>query len=250
MICSKISEMIGFECHPLSDDGSVAMIDTPFVFSDGDGVPVFVEKVGSQVRFFDDGNVILHFHGRGVTFDDNRRTRFLRNLAEPNGVSLNEMGELEIWAKADEAPAAFAKYISTILSVCSWELDQDGASTDTSLFLDEVTMCLRAWKPHASFGEGKEYAGVSGHKYKMDLEFDGRAVLAIGTHPATVNSAAKKLLDIGAATANEKLDVLVVIDDRRDPEAAKSESLILDSVASTLMMTRLEQNANSAHRVN
>jgi len=250
MICSKISEMIGFECHPLSDDGSVAMIDTPFVFSDGDGVPVFVEKVAGQVRFFDDGNVILHFRGRGVTLEDHRQTRFLKSLAESNGVRLNDMGELEIFAKADDAPAAFAKYISTILAVCSWEVDQHGVSTDTSLFLDEVTMCLRAWKPGASFGDGKEYAGVSGHKYKMDLDFDGRAVLAIGTHPATVSSAAKKLLDIGAATANEKLDVLVVIDDRHDAEAAKSEALILDSVATTLMMTRLEKNASLPHRLN
>jgi hypothetical protein len=250
MICSKISEMIGFECHPLSDDGNVAMIDTPFVFSDGDGVPVFVEKIAGQVRFFDDGNIIMHFRGRGVTLEDNRQTRFLKNLAEPNGVRLNDMGELEIWARAEEAPAAFAKYMSTILAVCAWEVEQDGATTDTSLFLDEVTMCLRAWKPHASFKEGREYVGVSGHSYRMDLEFDGRAVLAIGTHPATVSSAAKKLLDIGAATGNSDLDVLVVIDDRQDPDLAKREGLVLESVASVLMMTRLERNANAVQRPN
>jgi hypothetical protein len=160
------------------------------------------------------------------------------------------MGEIEIWARADDAPVAFAKYISTILAVCAWEMDQHGVSTDTSLFLDEVTMCLRAWKPEATVGEGKEFAGVSGHKYKMDLEFDGRAVLAIGTHPATVNSAAKKLMDIRAATANEKLDVLIVIDDRLDADAAKSESLILNSVAVTMMMTRLEKAANSSSSLN
>ncbi|QYF94213.1 DUF1828 domain-containing protein [Massilia sp. PAMC28688] len=245
MICSKISELIGFECHPLSDDGSVAMIDTPFAFADGDGVPVYVEKLANQVRFFDDGNVILHFRGRGVTLDDHRHTRFLRNLAEPNGVQLNAMGELEIWAKADEAPAAFARYMSTLLAVCAWEVDQTGASTDTSLFLDEVTMCLRAWKPHASIGEGADYVGVSGQVYKMDLQLDGRAVLAIGTHPATVSTAAKKLLDISAATENAELDVLVVIDDRQDAELAKREGLVLDSVSSVLMMTRLERNANT-----
>lgn len=70
--------------------------------------------------------------------------------------------------------------------------------------------------------EGREYVGVSGHAYKIDLEFDGRAVLAIGTHAASVNSAAMKLLDIGAATSNQKFDVSVVIDDRFDPEAAKA----------------------------
>lgn len=242
--------MIGFECHPLSDDGSVAMIDTPFAFADGDEVPVYVEKIAGQIRFFDDGNVILHFRGRGVTLDDHRQTRFLKNIAEPRGVSLTDMGELEIWARAADAPSAFAKYMSTILAVCSWESDQGGVATDASLFLDEVTLCLRAWKPQASFGEGKEYSGISGHKYKMDLEFDGRAVLAIGTHPATVAAAAKKLLDIGSATAGEKADILIVMDDRLDPDTAKSESLILDSVASTMMMSRLESNAKAAHRLN
>lgn len=246
MICSKISEMIGFECHPLSDDGSVAMIDTPFVFADGDGIPVFVERLENHVRFFDDGNVILHFRGRGVTLDDHRHTRFLKNLSEPNGVQLNDMGELEIWARADEAPAAFARYMSTLLAVCAWEVNQTGAYTDTSLFLDEVTMCLRAWKPSASIEEGMDYTGVSGQVYRMDLQFDGRAVLAIGTHPATVSTTARKLLDISAATDNAKLDVLVVIDDRHDPDLAKREGLVLESVSSVLMMTRLEKNANTS----
>lgn len=250
MICSKISEMIGFECHPLSDDGSVAMIDTPFVFSDGDEMPVFVEKVAGQVRFFDDGNVILHFRGRGVSMDDKRQTRFLKNIAEPNGVQLNEMGELEIWSKAEAAPSAFAKYMATLLAVRAWEVGQEGVVTDTSLFLDEVTMCLRAWQPQASIRDGREYAGISGHTYKMDLEFDGRPVLAVGTHSAAVNSAAKKLLDVNAAARDSRPDVLVVMDDRHDPELAKREGLVLESVCTVMMMTKLERNAKAPARMN
>jgi hypothetical protein len=96
--------------------------------------------------------------------------------------------------------------------------------------------------------DGKEFAGVSGHVYKMDLEFDGRAVLAIGTHPAAVSAAAKKLLDIGAATSNANIDILVVIDDRQDAELAKREGLVLESVANVLMMTRLERNANASQQ--
>jgi hypothetical protein len=245
MICSTISEMIGFTCHSLTDDGSVAMIDTPFKFLDGDSIPVFVEKIAEQIRFFDDGKVILHFRGRGVTLDDHRQTRFLRNLAEPNGVELNTMGELEIWAKTADAPLAFAKYMSVLLAVGAWEIAQNGATTDTSLFLDEVTMCLRAWKSGATILDGNEYVGISGHVYKMDLAFDGRPVLALGTHPATISAAAKKLLDINAATHNAHLDVLVVIDDRQDAELAKREGLILDAVGTVLMMTKLERNANA-----
>lgn len=245
MICSSISEMIGFMCHPLTDDGSVAMIDTPFAFPDGDEIPVFVEKISGQVRFFDDGGTIMHLLGRGVSLDDQRKTRFIKNLAEPNGVSLTEMGELEIWAKSEDAPIAFAKYMSTMLALSSWELDQNGASTDASLFLDEVAMCLRAWKSFGALSDGEELKGISGHVYKMDFQFDGGAVLAIGTHPATVSSAAKKLLDIRAATQNEELKILLIIDDRRDADAAKSEGLILESVSNVMMMTQLQRRAHA-----
>lgn len=243
MICSSISELIGFECHPLTDDGSVAMIDTPFAFPDGDEIPVFVEKMAGQVRFFDDGGIIMHLLGRGVSLDDHRKTKFIKNFAEPNGVSLTELGELEIWARQEDAPSAFARYISTMLALTSWEANQSGVSTDTSLFLDEVAMCLKAWKSAVPLGDGRELTGVSGYIYKMDYEFDGGAVLAIGTHPATVGSTAKKLLDIRAATQNDDLRILLIIDDRRNADAAKSEGLILDSLSNVMMMTQLQRRA-------
>jgi hypothetical protein len=243
MICSSISEMIGFQCHPLTDDGSVAMIDTPFAFSDGDEIPVYVEKRAHQVRFFDDGGTILHLLGRGVSLDDHRKTRFIKNLAGPHGVSLTDLGELEILARQEDAPKAFAKYLAAMLALSSWEADQSGVSTDTSLYLDEVAIYLRAWKSEAAFSDGQEYIGVSGHVYKMDFQFDGRAVLAIGTHPATVSSTAKKLLDIRAATQNDDLRILLIVDDRRDADAAKSDGLIFDSLSNVMMMTQLQRNA-------
>lgn len=243
MICSTISQLIGFTCHPLSEDGSVAMIQTPFAFPDGDGIPVFVEKLGAQVRFFDDGGVLMHFRGKGVSLNDQRKTRFVRSVSEPNGVALNETGELEIWAKSEDATVAFAKYMSTMLALSNWELDQEGVATDTSLFLDEVAMCLRAWKSAAPLSDGEEVVGISGHVYKMDLQFDDSAVLAVGTHPAAISSTAKKLLDIRGANENKGLKVLVVMDDRHDPDTARREGLVLDAVANVLMMTRLEERA-------
>lgn len=245
MICAHISEMIGFECHPLSDDGSVAMIDTPFQFADGDRIPVFVERMARHVRFFDDGNVIMHFRGRGVSIEDRRQTRFLRTLADANGARLNDAGEIEVWALADEAPSAFARYMSAMLAVRGWEDEQEGTFTDASLFLDEVTMCLRAWKTGAAIRAGKEYTGISGHVYKMDIDFDGQPVLAIGTHSATVSAAAKKLLDIHAAVDNAGINILVIMDDRHDASLAKREGLILESVATVLMMTKLENHAKA-----
>lgn len=243
MICSQISKLIGVSCHPLSNDGNVAYIDTSFAFEDGSSIPVFVEKVGEQVRFFDDGETILHLRGRGVQLDDNRKTKFLKNLAAPAQVRLSDLGELEVWSSVNDAPSAFARYIATMIAVVRWETDQIGVATDLSLLVSEVALCLKALKPGAELVEGPEYIGISGYKYKLDFNFDGDAVIAITPHPNAVSSAAKKLLDIRAAVENAGLKVLVVLDDRIDSEGARREGLILDSVANVWMMTRLEKQA-------
>lgn len=134
MICHRISEILGLTCHPLTDDGLVAMIDSPFKYPDGDDVPIFIEKFGPQIRFFDDGGALLHLLGRGMLLDDRRKTKFIKRLAEPFQVKFNNAGELEIWATEAEAPEAFANYISAMLSLAKWEGDQEGVATDLRSF--------------------------------------------------------------------------------------------------------------------
>lgn len=243
MICNRISEILGLTCHPLSDDGLVAMIDSPFRYPDGDDLPIFVEKIGPQVRFFDDGGALLHLFSRGISLDDHRKTKFIKNIAEPNHVQLNELGELEIWSSEKDAPAAFAQYISAMLALVKWETDQLGVSTDISMFLDEVAICLRAWKPNSELTVGPEYTGISGHTYKLDFSVDREAILAITPHHASVSSAAKKLLDIRAVGAYEKLKIIVIMDDRQETEFAKREGRVLESVGNVMMMSALERNA-------
>ena len=107
MVCDQRSKLLGFACHSLDDSGGVAMLETGFAFSDGDPMPIFVETIGETVRFFDDGEVLRHFMGRGVSFEDLRRTKSIRSAAEPFGVVLNARGEVEVLATVGGAPAAF-----------------------------------------------------------------------------------------------------------------------------------------------
>ena len=243
MICSRMSEMLGLACHPLSDDGLIATIASPFTYPDGDEIPIFVEKLGPQVRFFDDGEMLLHLLGRGLSLDDHRKTKFIKNFAEPNNVQLNEQGELEIWSTEEGAPAAFAQYISTLLTLSKWESEQIGVATDIALFLDEVAICLRAWKPQAKIIEAPEYTGISGHIYKLHFSVDGDAVLAVNPRHASVSSAAKKLLDIRAVDEQKSLKIFVIMDDRENKEAAKNEARVLGMVANVMMMSSLEGRA-------
>jgi hypothetical protein len=243
MVCSQISSLLGVACHPLNEDGSVAMLDTPFVFEDGDSVPVFLERAGPQIRFFDDGATVLHFYGRGISIENLKKVRFIKNAAEAHGVTLNEHGVLEIWANESEAPLAFSKYIAALVSLINWETEQIGVSTDTSLFVAEVAQCLHAWKPNAKIAESPEYVGVSGQTYKLDFDFNDEAVIAITPHHSAVSAAIKKLLDIRSRPENAGLKILAVIDDRYDSKAAKREGLIMDALANVWPMSRLERQA-------
>lgn len=247
MICDQLNSLIGFECCPLNPAGNIALISTPFQFEDGEGVPAFAEVVNGQIRFFDDGGVILHFLGRGMKFDDKRKTRFISTATEENGTALNEDGEIEIWSPLDRASEAFAKFITTVLAISTWEKDQRGIAPDAALFLDEVVFALRTWQPHAVFVQNAEpLIGISEQSYPIDLIFDGHPVVATGPHPNAISSTLRKLIDIKSRLANGNPDFLVIIDDRIDAIAAEHESRVVQTVATVMPFTQLERNAAQA----
>ncbi len=130
MNCALISKMIGFECHPLTDDGRVALIDTPLKFTDGDDIPAYVELGSDFVRFFDDGDVFFHFLGRGVPVDDEGGAQFLSAIAASNGVSYSEAGHVELQAAPENAAAAFSKYMAAMSAFIdlekTWETGAEG----------------------------------------------------------------------------------------------------------------------------
>lgn len=243
MICQQLNTLLGFDCSPLSESGDIAFVSTPFKFSDGDSVPVFVEKVGGQVRFFDDGQALMHFIGRGVRMENKKHASFLFNAATKNGAAFTEAGEIEAWASADMAHEAFAKYINTFISLTTWEAEQAGTNTDMTLFVEEVAMALRAWKPSAQIVLDQPIQGISGRTYKIDFVVDGELIAVTGAHPNSIGSVLHKLVDVRGLVANAQVAFTVVIDDRVDPEAARRESLIVQSVGRVFPFTELERAA-------
>jgi Domain of unknown function DUF1828 len=244
MICEQLSTLLGIKCHPLTDDGTVALVDTAFKFQDGDFVPVYVQQIANQVRFFDAGETVMHFIGRGVSINDAKGAKFVKKIAEQNGSTFNENGEIESWANQDNASEAFAKYMGVMLGLVRWEHDQIGVATDTSLLIEEVSMYFRAAYPDKIQTPSPEYIGISGHRYKFDFIHGDDAVLAISTHHASVASALKKLIDLNQLAENNTLSPLVVIDDRYDKEEADNQTKVLAAAARVLPMTSLESKVN------
>lgn len=246
MICQQLNTLLGFDCSPLSASGEVVYVSTPFKFDDGDALPVFVEHVAGQVRFFDDGQSLMHFIGRGVRIENKTNATFLSNAAAKHGASFTDQGEIEVWAPLDQAHVAFGRYINTLLALTAWEADQRGANTDMTLFVEEVAMALRAWKPHATIELDFPIRGISGRTYKVDFMVNGSPFVITGSHPNSVGSVLHKLVDIRGLIENAEAKFTVVIDDRADPEGAKRESLIVQSVGTVLPFSSLEASAPKA----
>lgn len=130
MITKNVSSLLGLACHYLENDGSVAVIDTPFVFEDGDSIPIYVEEVGDRLRFCDNGELIWHFMGRGVPLDEPASANFMREIVATRGARLNNDGELEVWSDARDAPVGFARYISAVFAMVDWEYEQVALSEE------------------------------------------------------------------------------------------------------------------------
>jgi Domain of unknown function DUF1828 len=250
MICHQLTTLLGYQCHPLTDDGSVALVDTSFTFQDGDFVPVYVQHIAGQVRFFDAGETILHLMGRGVDLSVPGKIKFLKTIAEKNGAVVNISGEIEVYESENNASNAFAKYLSTLLNVVAWETEQQGVSTEIDTFVEEVSMYFKAAYPSQIQSPSPEYVGISGHKYKFDFIHGDSAVLAVTPHHASISSAIKKLVDLNQVSVNNNLNTLIVIEDRHDSKAADNETKVLTAISKVLPMSVLEKQATVSRSFN
>lgn len=247
MICQHLSKLIGFACSPLNDAGTVAMLTTPFRFSDGDPVPMFVEADAGSVRFFDDGFMTLHFSGRGLRLNNMRDGKFLATAAHDNGATFTDDWILEASAPADNAQDAFARYLAATLAICAWERENEGINTDLVLLTDEVAMAYRALKPDAEIANNPSFKGISGKPVTLDLLVDGVGVAVTSTHHASINAALHKIVDIRQSTQNTGQLLRFVIDDRVDPAKAKAEANILQAAAEVQLLSNLERMSLTAH---
>lgn len=118
---AEISKIIGYTCHPLNDEGTIALIDIPFTFADGDDIPAYVEVNRGLVRFFDDGELFDHFFFRGLFRGDEADTDVLSTIAASNGVAFTDAFKVEIDAVPTDAIAAFANYLAAMSAFVSWE---------------------------------------------------------------------------------------------------------------------------------
>lgn len=117
---STLANMFADSYQVFDDDESLVSVGTALEFWDEDLFALYVERVGSRLRFFDDGLVMMHMYGSGIHFDNVNLTQSVAKIAEPEGVTLNG-ADLEMWTEASEAAGAFSRYLSAVLALMKWE---------------------------------------------------------------------------------------------------------------------------------
>ncbi len=237
MNCENFQQIIGMRCNPV---GSALEVVTPFTFSDGDGFDIFVQAMGPQMHFFDDGFTLMHLHSIGISLKDKKQWKPLKSIAEVNGATLSEDGVFETLCPADNPSIGFARLVSTLLGVTAWEREQFGVEQDNDVFIEEVALHLKAWKPNEAFLDNPTAKGFSGRSLKFNFQIGNQLVDAIQPHGATTGAELRKIIDLNYAASHKDSTVLVVMDDRNGKsEAAKQETDILSRVATVWPMTSL-----------
>ena len=215
-------------------------IVTPFTFRDGNGIEIFAREVGTQVHFFDDGLTLLHLHSAGFSLGANKKKwQPLRAIAENFGVTLSDNGVFEMLCPRHSASHGFAKIMSALLGIASWERENAGVSLDAGDLVEEVAIYLQAWKPAEKIIERPSVLGFSGRKLTFNFEMGGEYIDAIQPHSASTGAELRKLVDLNSAPDTVRKEVLIIVDDRRAPESAKQEIGILGRVAKVWPMSSL-----------
>lgn len=245
MNCTDLFHHIGFKCQalPQEDSSQVFYISTPFQTFDGDGVKLFAEQVESNIRFFDAGHTIFHMLGSGLRFDTQRALAPIKKLVSAAGADLSDDGEISALASIEKAHEASRRALTAIIAASAWEAENAGLSDSTVTLAVEVEFFLKQWKPYAPLVRAPKIHGISGREYEFDFLFEDTLVDVVSSRPQSTAAKIRKLADVTGIPSQYEKPMLIIIDDRRNPQQAKQEAAILRQFAPTKTISWLEKQS-------
>ena len=243
MNCDTLLLRLGFECRMVKD--TAIAVSTPFAFSDGEPISFYLHDAGDSVVISDNADTLAHLAGVGMDVADKRTWRGVKQAADEYGLELRDNGEIAGKAPKDRETSLITRYISAILAIVEQEREMLGLTDEQSQYIAEVEMYLKATtqSPLVLLPTVK---GHSGKPHQFHFQRDGELVEAARPHGGRTGSILRKSLDVlNAGNVNK---ILVVMDDREDPDRAKVETDILSTSVSVLPFTRLMEQAGGNTR--
>lgn len=240
MNCAGLLERLGYECRVIAG-GDAIVVATPFLFADGEPICFYLEETRETIHITDNADTLMHLAGIGWDIRKKRTWTSVRQAASDFGLQLLDTGEIIGKSTKENQQTIITGYISALLAIVDLEREFLGLTEEQSQYIAEVEMYLRAWKPNAPFNLLPALEGHSGRSHKFHFEFDGALVEAARPHGARTGSIVRKALDI--RNIGDKHNILVIMDDRDDPERAKAETDILTTLVSVMPFSQLVQQA-------
>lgn len=247
MKCNWMIENLGFECRPVQaiNHGTVLEVDTPFSFADGAPLAFYAQEHGKTIVLSDNGDTLAHLASRGLSVFEKRKWASIRSRIEQHEVTLGDDGEIKVIGSKDDVDIVFAKYMSAMLSVVQYERDSLSSSTDLNVLVEEVEMLFRRWRAGEQITLRPKVRGQSRREHSFDLQVGNTLVDAISPHANATGSVMRKAGDVMSSPFSGDRQIIVVIDDRVDQEAASVERDILSSLVKPILYSDLEGRANS-----
>ncbi len=218
-------------------------VSTSFSFADGEIINFYIEDKQDETVVTDNGDTLFHLRGIGLDLSDRRRWRPYRQIATAHGFDLDDGGMIIGRSPTNRVPQLVANYITAMLDIVTLEHEQLGIPEEASQFIEEVEFYLRAWKPSSNIIRLPVLVGMSGKSHTFHFELDGTLVDAAKPSSNKTGALLRKLTDISLSGVNKP--VMVVMDDREDPNRAKIETTILTSMVSVLTFRQLVRNAGN-----
>lgn len=236
MTCEGLFSKMGFSCLDRGD--GLYLVETPLSFPDGEPISLYFQQRGGSVIISDNADTIFHLHSSGMDLSDRKKWRGLHQIVSSFGMTLRESGEVSGDALAAGAGDLVARYIGAMLAVADLEREHFGISEELSKFLDEVEDRLRALRPQMELVRRVVTTGHSGRRHFFDFRFGDDFIDAARPHSIRTGSILRKAADI--QNTENPARVMVIMDDREDPDRAKAETDILSTLVTVLPFTQLE----------
>lgn len=227
---------MGFSCERVS--GGMHFVQTPLTFPDGEPIALYFMSDINSVSVSDNANTISHLSGLGMEMHDRKKWRGVRQIVQGFGMELRESGEISGKALPSQAESLVGRYLSAMLAVADLERQSMVLTEEMGDYLEEVELHLRAWKAGEKVATNAPVRGNSGRTHTFNFKIGEKLLVDVAKpHSGRTGSIMRKSADI--QNSEDGSDVLVIMDDRDDPDRAKEETNILSTLVSVMTFKRL-----------
>lgn len=234
--CENLSQISGWQCARAPDES--LFISSPVLLRDGTPLGFFLSFEDNVAHFNDEGITIFALGNQGLDMGDRRNWRGLESIASNLGFRIGEDGNISMDFPAAESRYWFGHITRLLGEISAWEQERiDQSDTQFSL-TREVERLLRLKAPSRKL-TAPARAKLDDKVIEFDFQWGDTYIDAIP--PAARSTSARLRKAIMARPLElhgEK--VLIIVDDRTQPEKAREEIAILARVCIAMSFTAFE----------